>query len=516
MSIKSLEDLASKMPERIVLTGMMCSGKSTVGKILSQILGWNFIDTDKLIEHQAGMTIPEIFDRYGENTFRQLEKDVIKKIVSLKNTVVSTGGGAVIDRSNTELLSYRSILVYLKASPEKLKERCRSHTRPLLEKKSLNDIYRERQNVYERIPHQVNAEHQPFVVAQKILYLLPPQNPVEIPGIERIIFARGLLKIIDQYLPENPKFFLQRKVFETFRSSFEKRDVFVLPDGERAKTLKTFKRALEFLMERKVERGDAIVSVGGGAASDFTGFLSSVYKRGMRFFNIPTTLLSQVDAGIGGKNALNFGGVKNVLGTFYHPETVFIDPLTILSLSNRAYRQGFAEVVKSAIIGDPDLLSFVENNAGKLKLKNLEALKKIILETIRVKLNIVNRDFRESSGERKLLNLGHTFGHAYEVLLNLYHGEAVALGILSSIRLGERLGITEPGLYRRIFEIFEELDLTRDIHRVDLLNRDTVLKLILQDKKMKGGKIEFVLPVKPGKVIIQPLDPYMVVREVMK
>ena len=503
-------------PERIILSGMMCSGKTTVGKALSRILGWNFVDTDKLVEQEAGMEISRIFAEYGEATFRQLEKEVIRKVTLLKNTVISTGGGVVLDPENFEILEKNSLFVYLRVSPEKLRLRCHSGKRPLLNTRTIEEIFHERKELYEKIPVSVNAENPPLRVAQEILYHLPPEEPTIVSGIEKIVISRGLLEQLHSRVQNASVFFVQRKVFDIFRWVFNGKRVFILPDGERAKSPETFKRAVRFLMAAKVDRGDTLVSVGGGAASDISGFVSSVFKRGIRFINVPTTLLSQVDAGIGGKNAINFDNVKNVVGTFYHPETVFIDPLTLLSLDTRAYRQGFAEIVKSAIIGDPDLFKYLSEHAEELKWRNMQALKDVILSTVRVKLRIVERDFRESSGERKILNLGHTFGHAFEVLLNLYHGEAVALGLLAAIEIGDKMGITVRWFYDRVFELLDYFDLLRDFERIRFLDRNQVLEKILQDKKIRDGKIDFVLPVEPGKVVIKSLDPHWVVKEVLR
>ncbi len=540
------------IPRRIILTGMMCSGKTTVGRRLAAALGWDFVDTDELIEQRSGLKISEIFRAYGEEYFRKLEKEVLLSAMRLENAVIATGGGVVTDSENLKLIREQSLGVYLDVPLKELVRRCRgkSDLRPLLEggiEDNLRKILNERREIYERVGNTVDAVANPWIVAQRILCLIDWDIREELDGIEKILLGPGILKDLGNFTTGDVRYFAQRRVYRLF-GKFLPDSVFVLPDGDRAKSLKTLTRIYEFLLNSKATRGTTVVSIGGGAASDVVGFAASTFKRGVRFINAPTTLLAQVDAGLGGKNALNFRGIKNVIGTFYHPDLILIDSLALLSLDGKDFRQGFAEIVKSAIIGETTFsnkledgaplptsphrrspwgeesgggnsfdhggafFKFLEVTADMLLNRNLQALTEVIKRTARVKLRIVEEDFRESTGKRKLLNLGHTLGHAYEVILGISHGEAVAIGLVKAIEIGIRLGITETGLLERTKELLGKFGLLRKLPDAERVDERLILEKIVQDKKASRGKIDFVIPRKPGDVIINPMEPDEIIR----
>ncbi len=540
------------IPRRIVLTGMMCSGKTTVGKRLAAALGWDFVDTDRLIEQRSGLKIPEIFRAYGEDYFRRLEKEVLQSAMRLENTVIATGGGVVTDSENLKLIGEQSLGVYLEVPLKELVRRCRgkSDVRPLLKggiEDNLRKILNERREIYERVGNTVDAVANPWTVAQSILYLIDWDIKEELDGIEKILLGPGILKDLGNFTKGDVRYFAQRRAYRLF-GEFLPESVFVLPDGDRAKSLKTLTRIYEFLLNSRATRGTTVVSIGGGAASDVVGFAASTFKRGVRFINAPTTLLAQVDAGLGGKNALNFRGIKNVIGTFYHPDLILIDPLALLSLDGKDFRQGFAEIVKSAIIGETTFsnkledgaplptsphglrpwgeesgggnsfdhgdafFKFLEANVDKLLRRNLQTLTEVIKRTAKVKLGIVEEDFRESTGKRKLLNLGHTLGHAYEVILGISHGEAVAIGLVKAIEIGIGLGITETGLLERTKKLLGKFGLLRKLPDAERVDERLILEKIVQDKKASRGKIDFVIPRKPGDVIINPMEPDEIIR----
>ena len=500
-------------PRKIVLTGMMCSGKTTVGKLLSRILGWGFVDTDSLIEKKVGKTIPQIFELYGEDTFRAHEKKIISEISHLEGVVIATGGGAILDNDNFELLKKDSLMVYLHATADELVKRCRkySYSRPLIKENTeekIRKILKEREFTYSRVPLHVDTiGKKPEVIAQKILYHLNFEEKERVEGIEDILIEPGGIKKIREFINGKSIFVVQKKVWRIFQDFLEDENVIVIiPDGDVAKGLGVARKIYKSLMDAGMDRDGTLVSVGGGAASDLGGFIASTYKRGIRFINVPTTLLSQVDAGIGGKNALNFGRVKNMIGTFYHPLKVIIDPLTLISLDSRAYRQGFAEIIKSAIIGDPSLIDFLEKHTKELLKHDITKLTQVIFRTVKVKMNIVREDFEEKSGKRKLLNLGHTFGHAYEVILRIYHGEAVALGLVKSLEIGVKLGMTDQNFAARVVNLLDKFRLLRNLSDVKKVSSKLLAGKIIHDKKMRDGKIDFVVPISPGKVIIKPLS----------
>ncbi len=491
---------------------MMCSGKTTVGKLLSRILGWEFVDTDSLIEKKVGKTIPQIFELHGEKSFREYEREVISMLENLENVIIATGGGAILDDRNFDSLKKNSLMIYLHATGDELVKRCMKypHSRPLIRENTEGNIWKilkEREPVYSKVPVKIETtERKPEIVAQRILYHLNFETQERVDGIEDILIEPGAIKRMDEFIQGRNIYVIQRKVWRVFRDFFESKNIVLIPDGDVAKGLGVARKIYKSLMDAGIDRDGTLVSIGGGAASDLSGFIASTYKRGIKFINVPTTLLSQVDAGIGGKNALNFGRIKNVIGTFYHPFKIIIDPLALISLNSRAYRQGFAEIIKSAIIGDPDLIDFMEEHSDELLNRNIPLLSKVIYRTVRVKMDIVREDFEEKSGVRKLLNLGHTFGHAYEVILEIYHGEAVAIGLVKSLEIGVKFGMTDENFSKRIVRLLDKFGLLKKLLEAENLDAERLMEKITHDKKMKSGKVDFVIPVSPGEVVIKSLS----------
>ncbi len=278
--------------------------------------------------------------------------------------------------------------------------------------------------------------------------------------------------------------------------------------GEENKTLNTAITIWERLIKEGFTRKSMLIGFGGGVVNDITGFVASTYMRGIYYATIPTTLLSQADAAIGGKNGIDFYG-KNMIGTFYIPTLTVIDPRYIKSLPLKEVTNGMAEIVKHGLIASPHLINFLKANLKKILEKDMETLEYIILESIRIKLDIVSRDFREA-GYRRVLNLGHTIGHAIESLSNykISHGEAVSQGMVVSMKLGEKLlGFSESNV---ILELLRGLSLPVSIRS----NLDRLLNEIKRDKKAWHGGYVFILPRSIGEVEVKKL-PEKVVREAL-
>lgn len=262
--------------------------------------------------------------------------------------------------------------------------------------------------------------------------------------------------------------------------------------SEEAKTLTTVERVIRELLELKVDRDCLLLGIGGGVTTDITGFVASIYKRGLPFGLVPTTLLAMVDASIGGKNAVNFEGYKNIAGCFREPEFIFICPEFTQSLPEREFRCGLAEMLKTFIIADSEYYNLaVEDCRGNLF--------KLLIRCVEIKSGIVSRDPFDV-GERRLLNLGHTFAHAIEKSTNLYkHGEAVSIGIVMAARMAVEEGLADSALVDRLCNDFLSLSLPVEASGVDAKVLETAM---LQDKKRKDGGMVFVLPVGIGKVTI--------------
>ncbi|MGO9372789.1 MAG: 3-dehydroquinate synthase [Syntrophobacteraceae bacterium] len=262
--------------------------------------------------------------------------------------------------------------------------------------------------------------------------------------------------------------------------------------------------SVEFLARRLVNAGanrdSAIVAVGGGVTGDVAGFLASIYMRGIPYFQIPTTLLAQVDSSIGGKTGVDLPEGKNLLGTFQQPRQVYIDPRFLTTLPDEQFRQGMAEVIKSAMIGDEVLWKFVENGSEAIKKRDPDALLRIISASCLLKSRIVQADEKES-GHRRVLNLGHTVGHAIEKLsgFKLRHGDCVATGMMAAATLAHQLGKMQTGELERLESICELWEMP--VRIAASTESQSIIDAIQTDKKRLGETLHFIMPVRIGKVI---------------
>ena len=266
----------------------------------------------------------------------------------------------------------------------------------------------------------------------------------------------------------------------------------VLAPGEAHKRLASVERALVTMVEAGADRDAVVVGMGGGVVTDVAGFTAAVLLRGVRWAAVPTTLLGMVDASVGGKTGVDLGLAKNAVGAFHQPSAVVVDVAHTTTETPRAYVSGLAEVVKSAAVGDPGLFVLLEQDPERVLERDLALVEEVVMRSVAVKAAIVARDERES-GERALLNLGHTVGHALEAeggFARLTHGEAVALGTVAALRVGEALGATSPALARRVTALLARLGLPTDLDAQPL---DRALGLVALDKKRRGGALRFVL-----------------------
>lgn len=243
-------------------------------------------------------------------------------------------------------------------------------------------------------------------------------------------------------------------------------------EGEGSKSIKVWEKLLGKMLEEQFTRSDAVVAVGGGVVGDLAGFAASAYMRGIDFYNIPTTLLSQVDSSVGGKTAVNFGGVKNIIGAFYQPKKVLIDPAVLQTLDPRQKAAGMAEVIKMALCFDEALFAFIENAAP------YEDIESVIAKSIAIKAAVVEKDEKEA-GLRRVLNFGHTIGHGIEAQGGLYHGECVALGMLP---------MCAPAVRERLEQVLEKYHLPLSCEA----DRAAVARAAVHDKKRAGESIHLV------------------------
>ena len=269
---------------------------------------------------------------------------------------------------------------------------------------------------------------------------------------------------------------------------------------EREKTLDTVGRIYQRLLDYNADRNSFVVAVGGGILCDVAGFAASTFMRGVPFGFVSTTLLSQVDASVGGKNGVNFGGYKNMIGTFNQPRFVLCDDEMLQTLPEREFISGFSEIVKAAVIRNADLFDYLEQNAHKALSRNPEVIRHLVVEAIKIKADVVAQDEREQ-GLRRILNFGHTFGHAIEALTDINHGEAVSIGMM----FAARRSIDECGFPEIHYERLERLLLQLGLPVATDVQPQKIINALQKDKKREGNDIHFVLLDKIGKAVIRKI-----------
>ena len=338
-----------------------------------------------------------------------------------------------------------------------------------------------------------------------------PQSPYEIvtnPGnlpklgeyLTRLKLGKKILLLSN---PEIFDYYGETSLNSLKKSGFEV-SVHLIPAGETNKTLEAIAKIYDTALEKRLERSSTMVALGGGVVGDMTGFAASSWLRGINFVQVPTTLLAMVDASIGGKTGVNHPQGKNLIGAFYQPRLVFIDPLVLKTLPEREFRAGMAEVIKYGIIWDADLFEQLEQAKS---LKNLADLPESLLEMIitrscQAKVDVVSQDEKES-GIRAILNYGHTLGHAVESLTGysqVNHGEAVAIGMVAAGKIAVKMGLWNEKDAQRQMVLIEKTGLPTQIP--SHLDPNVIIDILQTDKKVKAGKVRFILPTAIGKVII--------------
>ncbi len=517
--------MVSSDRRNLVLTGFMGCGKSAIGQEVARRLGREFVDTDQLIEMRAGRSIPEIFARDGETVFRALEAEVCRELSTGRGWVIATGGWTLGTPENRAAIAAGGTVICLRADPVALIERLGSaQGRPMLDgpdwQLRLKGLLARRLPVYLSFPLQVNTTNMSVgQAADRVLALWEAfsndsadELPASLPmthGEEgySVLIGNGLLEragvllaaagrwssvavITDQVV--QPLYAsrlidaLRRAAQPPCSAEEMARPLCVaMPAGEAHKTLETVNRLYAALLTGGLDRGGLVLALGGGVVGDVAGFTAATYMRGVAFAQLPTTLLAMVDASVGGKTGVDLPQGKNLVGAFKQPMLVLIDPLVLKTLPEVEWRAGMAEVVKAGIIGDPTLFERLERGMT-------DDMIWIIHRAVAVKIAVVEADPYER-GRRAVLNLGHTFGHAFELLSDyrLRHGEAVAIGMAIAARLAVKLGVCCAETAGRIIATLQRLGLPTT---VPLYPIEAIWEAMTRDKKKQGARLRFVLP----------------------
>jgi len=277
----------------------------------------------------------------------------------------------------------------------------------------------------------------------------------------------------------------------------------IVPSGEQSKSYEQTQALYDHLVEMTADRKTLVVAVGGGVTGDLAGFVAATYARGLRFVQVPTTLLSMVDSSVGGKTGINHPRGKNLIGAFHQPLGVMIDLATLETLPDREYRSGLAEVVKYGVILDAEFFLYLEQNIAGLNSRDSQVLRHVIARSCELKADVVRQDEYETTGLRAILNYGHTFGHAFEALAgygSLLHGEAVSIGMICASRLAESLGRITAQDTRRQMDLLSALHLPVEVPAAMQQRPDDIVRCMMLDKKTEGRELRFVLPSRIGHV----------------
>ena len=554
---------------QIVLIGLSGVGKSTVGGVLAERLGWPLIDTDDVITEREGATPAQLISDRGESAFRQIEEATVSEIAKREPAVISTGGGAFLSARSRRALGERGYICYLDATPGEIARRIRESpdeaTRPLLGEDletRLQELDQERRPYYNHadlwVPAQGRATpDEPLreATAVRILRAWAADAPAQLAQPQRLdrlgsdAPARAPAAIVDlgetrypvwvgageiERLPDrmrqlelDGKVFLisdsevieahGERVAQTLDGAGIAGASYVVPSGEASKALRVAEEIYRWLAEQRAERRDIVVALGGGVVGDLAGHVAATYLRGLPFVQVPTSVLAMNDAAIGGKVAVDLPAGKNLVGAFYHPRAVIADTETLATLPRRALLEGFAEVVKHALILDSALLAELERHAGAITAStpDAELLAAVTARSVRLKALIVSTDPRER-GLRRILNYGHTIGHAIETVADYgdyLHGEAVSVGMMGAARIGERMGLLDGDLVEQQEDVLRAFGLPLSAPG---LAPGELMNAMRLDKKVERGRLRFVLLGSLGRAVVRDDVPAELIEEVVR
>ena len=483
----------------IFLYGPSGSGKSTIGKALATHLNMPFLDSDEVLEKTAGMKISEISARHGMEKVRNFESEALMQIVANRESVIALGGGALLRDENRALVEKNGKVALLTADISTLFERLKndSHDRPILAgdlQTQLTSYLEQRAQHYESFPIKICVDGKSTEqVAHDIQVLLGRYHlsamgeyDVRVGQIE--YWPHGDLIVTDENIAPYHLHKIKRALGREVPAV-------IIPSGEEHKNLDTVSHLWQSFLQNGLDRKSTIIALGGGVIGDLTGFTASSYMRGIDWIAIPTTLLSMVDASLGGKTGFDLPEGKNLIGAFHPPRKVLADPSMLETLPERELISGMAEVVKHAIISAPALFDLCQHDINWIK-SNLE---EIVKRAMAVKIKIIEEDPYEK-GFRAALNLGHTVGHAVELVskFNLSHGEAISIGMVVEAKYAARVGLASRSAVEAIESTLSSLGLPTCIP--DEMRREEIIRVMRVDKKKNAKAIRFALPVEIGKV----------------
>jgi shikimate kinase/3-dehydroquinate synthase len=512
-----------------LLNGSMATGKSTVARLLASHVGRRFVDLDQRIEARFGKRIADVFATDGEPAFRQVEREELEQLLDEARErgdapIVALGGGALLPRDLRLRALDEAVVVTLEASPSEIARRAaQSGGRPLLDGASLErraaELTAQRALAYAEAHARLATDGKtPESVASAVLEVWR-RDPVAVAaGTASYVVDIGV-DVLRERLPELSRgassFLLVTDANVSMAHGATAHRTLgplgvpvaevVLEPGERQKHAGTVEQIWRAALAAGADRKSLFVGLGGGVVTDITGFAAATWMRGIPWIGVPTTLLSMVDASVGGKTGVDLENAKNAVGAFWQPLGVLCDPSLEATEPMRGYVSALAEIVKTALIGDATLLELLETQLERVQARDPELVAELVRRSVRVKARVVGIDERES-GPRATLNLGHTVGHALEAqggYERLTHGEAVSLGLVAALQIGERLGRTPRALNERVTRLLSRLGLPTELSKEPLARAS---EHIGHDKKRAGKHLRFVVALDAGRVELLDLD----------
>ena len=479
--------------QNLVITGFMGTGKSTIGEIVARKLNRPFVDMDVEIETRAGFSIAQIFRRQGEAAFRKMERQLAHELALRHGLVIATGGGALVEAGNRQMMSQHGIVICLNASKAEIRARLfENQHRPLASEWEAH--FDARLGAYASIRHQLmTTGRTPEDIAADILALAEGALYARAPdgGGYPILIGSGLLQRIAAD-PEAAGLAGHVVVVtnetvaplhgESLAAGLPNANLIIVRDGEPHKNLDTVRAIYDDMLALGADRRTTLLAMGGGVVGDMAGYVAATYMRGIPLVQIPTTLLSMVDSSVGGKVGVDLPQGKNLIGAFKQPRRVIIDTDVLATLPELQWRCGMAEVIKHGLIAQPALL--------EPSLWQPEEAAYLVRNAVQVKIDIVEADPYEN-GIRAYLNLGHTFGHAIEKATNyaVPHGEAVAIGTMKAALLSRNLGFIDDHLVGQIQKTLWQIGLPTDI----ALDPYRWYDAMATDKKWQSGVSRLVV-----------------------
>ncbi len=512
---------------RIFLSGMMGTGKTTVGAVVAKKLGLTCIDLDQHITKLTGRLPTQIFAEQGESAFREVERDAFEALLDQggQDFVLALGGGTLMNPALRKRALASGTVVTLSASVDELEKRVQNdRSRPLLAAGAARDVIArlldERKAAYAECHGTLSTIGQsPEVLAEQVIALSKKQMVVVALGERtyRVSIAQGVLATLGPEIASMTK----RAVIVTDQNvahpwadqveqSLSDANVMVqrvvLTPGEAHKNLAAVEQIWNDALSFGVDRRSMVIGVGGGVVGDLAGFAGSTLLRGLSVGQMPTTLLSMVDSAVGGKTGFDVPQGKNLIGTFQQPAFVVCDINVLSTLPEREYRSGMAEAIKSAWLDSEGAVCKLEADVNALKSKDPRALIDLVKMAITLKARVVTEDERETLGTRMLLNFGHTLGHAIEAAQGyggIAHGEAVALGMVAAAQVAVRLGRMQSDEQARLINLLRAFALPVDFEK----HLDTkTLAFMSTDKKRQDDNVSYVIPERPGVFAIEKLS----------